>query len=195
MRDRRPIRRSVREFLPARAVLGRWDLRRRFWGAPFAARIIAGFRAFGCGSAVDACDFADEPLVGGAERGDTCRCDAEEDFPRAPVPVWDAYPCRVVGYILPVKDCAHDGERAGDDAEAHEGAEADFGAEADLDFTQDEDGEGGEEEIGYDANEGLGNDDAFELAFGEAFAGHFVVPGFVKVWCALQDPDEADDYV
>ena len=49
---------------------------------------------------------------------------------------------------MPVQHSANNGEGAGDDAEAHESADADFAAERHLNFSEDQDGEGREKEVG-----------------------------------------------
>lgn len=101
-----------------------------------------------CSIRDETADAALDDLVaqpqGGRARGD----DAELDFKQAPVPVVEAAVGEVEGDGLEVQDRADDAAGADDDTEAHEAAERDFGFQRHLHFPEDEDGEGGEGEIG-----------------------------------------------
>ena len=121
--------------LPSRPL--RWIRGRRFRRSPLAEWLL-------CCLFLPTAEFCEarahrsfQPLVARSQCRNTSRGDAEEDFPGPPVPVRDTGPCRVAGLVLPIQDCADDGEGAGDDAKAHEGAEAEFAAEGDLNFTED----------------------------------------------------------
>ena len=146
MRNSRSRYRVLRVIsIPSRPL--RWIRGRRFWRSPLDDWLI-------CGLFLPTAEFREarahrsfQPLITRSQCRNTSRGDAEEDLPGSPVPVGDTGPSRVAGLVLPIQDCADDGEGAGDDAKAHEGAETEFAAEGYLDFTEDQDGEGGEKEV------------------------------------------------
>lgn len=48
-------------------------------------------------------------------------------------------------------------------------------------------------ETSGDSPTSLGDDDSFELTFGETLAGSLIIPGLVQMWSALKYPYEAQD--
>ena len=146
LRNSRGSHRILRVILiPSRPL--RWIRGRRFRRSPLGDRLIRGLFLPTAEFCKARAHRSFQPLISRSQCRNTSRGDAEEDFPGSPVPVGDTGPSRVAGLVLPVQDCADDGERAGDDAKTHKGAETEFAAEGDLDFTEDQDGEGGEKEV------------------------------------------------
>lgn len=75
--------------------------------------------------------------------------DCEIDFQDAGQGVADADPGVVAGEDFPGVGGADDADDAGDDAETHEEVEGDFGAEYEAGVPEEEDGEGGADEVCY----------------------------------------------
>lgn len=75
--------------------------------------------------------------------------DAKVDFQDAGQSIADADPGVVVGENLPGVRGADDADGAGDDAEAHEEVEGDFGTEFEAGVPEEENGEGGADEVCY----------------------------------------------
>ena len=76
--------------------------------------------------------------------------DSEIDFQNAGQGVPDADPGVVVGQDFPGVGGADAADDAGDDTEAHEEVEGYFGAEFEAGVPEEEDGEGGTDEVCYD---------------------------------------------
>lgn len=76
--------------------------------------------------------------------------DGEVDFEDAGQGVADANPGVVVREDFPRVGGADDADGAGDDTEAHEEVEGYFGAEFEAGVPEEEDGEGGADEVCYD---------------------------------------------
>ena len=81
----------------------------------------------------------DEPFVAWSQSWDACSEETEEDFPGAPVPVWNHVPSRIIWYVLVIEHCTHYTERSRDYTKAHKRAKARFAAKADLHLSQNKD--------------------------------------------------------
>lgn len=73
----------------------------------------------------------------------------EVDFEDAGQGISDAHPGVVVGEDFPRVGGPDDADGAGDDAEAHEEVKGDFGAKFEAGVPEEEDGEGGADEVCY----------------------------------------------
>lgn len=73
--------------------------------------------------------------------------DCEIDFQNTSEGVTDADPGVVAGEDFPGVRGSDDANGAGDDAEAHEKVESYFGADFEAGFPEEEDGEGGADEV------------------------------------------------
>ena len=89
--------RDIRRLLFRRRRL---QLRRRLRRRPLVARDRLQVPVTRLGQSGAYCDL--EPFIAGSESRYAGGGDAEEDFPRAPVPIGDTPPGRIVGLVLPV---------------------------------------------------------------------------------------------
>lgn len=122
---------------------GRGEPGRLARGRLYAVQALAVFPLSGLGESSSKVEYQ-RAHYGGAGADD-----GEIDFQNTGEGVSDPDPGVVVGEDLPGVGGADDADGAGDEAEAHEEIERDFGAEFEPGFPEEEDGEGGADEVGY----------------------------------------------
>lgn len=110
-------------------------------------------RIIAAGALLPRVELAAAEQIQGPEDGRVGAEDADVDLGQAPADVGDDLP-RDVGLDEGAREGGADGAAGGrDDAEAHEGAEGELGPERHLQLAQEEDGEGGADEVGEDGED------------------------------------------
>lgn len=108
--------------------------------------------------------------------------------------VGDTDPGYISGFDLPRRRRSGDRDRPRDDAQAHQAAQGDFAPLPDMQVPQEDDGEGGADEVGDEGEDALGDEDVHYGFRGEAFPGVVEVPDFVDRG-ALEDGQEEEGEV
>ena len=119
---------------------------------------------------------------------------ADVDLEDARHGIGDPDPGEILRFHLPRRGGARDCDAARDDAEAHEAAEGELAAGLDFEVAQQDDGEGGADEVGDEGEDGLRDEYVHDGLRREAVAGVIEVPDFVD-GVALEDVEKEEGEV
>ena len=119
---------------------------------------------------------------------------ADVDLEDARHGIGDPDPGQVLGLDLPRRRRPGDGDPARDDAQSHQAAQGDLALRLDLELPQQDDGEGGADEVGGEGEDALRDEYVHHRCLGETFSGVVEVPHFVH-GAALEDVEEEEGEV